>query len=141
MPRNYIANNHYPELSKEEILSRIQNATNSINSVITSISNLEKLKHRYVFLFEYLITFPFIPIYSRTKLTTKDFYINEKCVGCAKCANNCPLNVIKMVDKKPVWEKDHCTHCMSCINNCPNNAIEYSNVTKSKKRYVISKYI
>lgn len=46
----------------------------------------------------------------------------------------CPLNNIKLINGKPVWNKN-CTHCMACICYCPVKAIEYGKKSKNKPRY------
>ena len=83
---------------------------------------------------------PFNPLWYRFKQPTKPFRVTSKCIGCGKCQKVCPLNKIKLVNKKPVWDKDGCAHCMGCIQNCPMNAIEYGDITKLKKRYLFDKY-
>ncbi len=139
MPRNYIASDSYPMLPKEETEKRIIDAYGHIDPVVNDIAAGNKLKARHVFLFETLITVPFNPIWCKYKLTSKDFYATDPCMGCGKCERLCPLNNIKMVDKKPVWG-DNCTHCMACIGNCPSKAIEYGDITKDKEQYNFGKY-
>ena len=63
----------------------------------------------------------------------------SNCIGCGKCAKLCPLNNIKLTDKKPVWG-NQCTHCMACIGNCPVEAIEYGTITQEKRPYNFGKY-
>ena len=139
MPRNYVANDAYPMLEKEEVEKRILASLEQIDKVANDILSGNKLSARHVFLFESLITVPFNPIWCKLKLTAKDFYTTDACGGCGKCDKLCPLNNIKIVDKKPVWGKN-CTHCMACIANCPFNAIEYGKITKDKERYTFKKY-
>ena len=139
MPRNYVANDAYPMLGKDETEKRILDSYAYIDKVSKNILDGEKLTARHVFLFETLITLPFNPIWCKYKLTAKDFHTTDACVGCGKCEKLCPLNNIKIVDKKPVWE-NQCTHCMACIANCPTNAIEYGEITKDKERYNFKKY-
>lgn len=67
---------------------------------------------------------------------SKGFYTTDKCIGCRKCAQLCPLNNIEMNDQKPHW-KNHCTHCMACICACPTAAIEYKKKTQGKARYYL----
>jgi ferredoxin len=48
--------------------------------------------------------------------------INEqKCVGCGKCAEACPINAISMdpARKKAVV----CIHCGECVQWCPHNIL------------------
>jgi len=139
MPRNYVANDSYPMLEKEAIEQRIQNACRQLDGIVSTIQSGGKLKARHVFLFETLITVPFNPVWCKYKLTAKDFYAKDSCIGCGKCAKLCPLNNIKLVDKKPVWS-DQCTHCMACIGNCPVEAIEYGTITQDKEPYNFGKY-
>ena len=139
MPRNYIANDSYPMLEKEETVKRIREAYNQIDKVASDITSGNKLSVRHIFLLETLITVPFNHIWCKYKLTAKDFFATDKCVACGKCEKLCPLNNIKITDQKPVWDKN-CTHCMACIGNCPTDAIEYGNMTQGKERYVFKKY-
>ncbi|MGN0634034.1 MAG: EFR1 family ferrodoxin [Oscillospiraceae bacterium] len=69
-------------------------------------------------------------------ISAKKFYVSDKCSGCGKCAERCPLNNIKTAGGKPVWGND-CTHCMACIAGCPNEAIEYGKKTIGKPRYFL----
>lgn len=140
MPRNYIASNTYPELEREEILRRISTSRDKTDEAAECIRKGERLRARYVFLFEKIITLPFTPIWIKLKQPSKDFHTTEKCVGCGKCAKVCPINNIRMENKRPVWIKS-CAHCMACIGNCPTEAIEYGDITQKKVKYNIRKYL
>lgn len=67
---------------------------------------------------------------------TKKFYAQENCIGCGKCEKSCPEEVIKIVDNRPVWQKDKCSKCSACINKCPVKAIQYGKGTIKRNRYV-----
>ena len=139
MPRNYVANDSYPMLEKEEVEERILKSHEKISFVVADIKAGRKLTARHIFLFETIITVPFNPVWCKYKLRDRDFYSTDKCIGCGKCAKLCPLNNITVEDKKPVWN-NHCTHCMACIGNCPTKAIEYGTITKDKDQYNFGKY-
>lgn len=139
MPRNYVANDAYPMLEKSEIEARIEGAYKQLSQVTSDILAGNKLSARHIFLFEKIVTVPFNPVWCKYKLISKDFFAKQNCAGCGKCEKLCPLNNIRLVDKKPVWG-NNCTHCMACIGNCPVEAIEYGTVTQNKESYNFGKY-
>ena len=139
MPRNYVANDSYPMLAREEVEERILDSYKKIAPTADIIRAGGKLKARHIFLFETIITLSFNPVWSKYKLVAKDFYSTDACIGCSKCVKLCPLNNIELKDKKPVWGKT-CSHCMACIGNCPTRAIEYGNITQNKEQYNFGKY-
>ncbi len=46
----------------------------------------------------------------------------NKCVGCGKCAKQCPLNNIHIENNKAI-SGSKCTMCYRCVNHCPEQAI------------------
>ncbi|WP_195251156.1 YjjW family glycine radical enzyme activase [Romboutsia sp. 1001713B170207_170306_H8] len=52
------------------------------------------------------------------------------CTNCGKCVLTCPVEALKIEDKKVVWNKDICVECDNCIKTCENlstpKTIEYS---------------
>ena len=76
------------------------------------------------------------PIMYSVMISAKNFRVTEKCNGCGKCEQRCPLNNVKLTNGKPVWGKK-CTHCMACIAGCPAEAIEYGKKTVGKPRYYL----
>ncbi len=48
---------------------------------------------------------------------------DSKCVGCGKCVEACPYNVMKLVDGKATVNLKTCTGCGRCVQACPNDAI------------------
>ena len=139
MPRNYVANDKYSMDDEEVIYSKITNATKKVKQVVEDIKNENKLKTRHVWLFETLIIAPFALLWTKYKLVAKDFYATDECVGCRLCEKVCPLNNIKLVDRKPKWGGS-CTHCMACISKCPKKVIEFGNLTQGKTRYLLKDY-
>lgn len=59
----------------------------------------------------------------KTQHYTNKLKINvQKCIGCGKCAAQCPMNNIQMAGKK-AKASNQCTMCYRCINICPQQAI------------------
>lgn len=64
----------------------------------------------------------------------KSFIVQDNCTGCGICAKVCPVNNIKMQNKKPEWQH-HCEHCLACLQWCSEEAIQFGKTTKGRKRY------
>ncbi|MGL5416787.1 MAG: nitroreductase family protein [Clostridium sp.] len=47
----------------------------------------------------------------------------ELCIGCSLCKNDCPMNNIKIEDKKARIKSQDCIKCGHCEAICPKNAI------------------
>lgn len=53
-----------------------------------------------------------------------NFVINDNCIGCTKCARNCPVNAISGLPKQlHVIDLDLCIKCGACKKACPVGAI------------------
>lgn len=74
------------------------------------------------------------PFYNNANHTRK-FYTLDNCINCGKCERDCPSNVIKIVDGRPVWKGD-CSFCLKCINACPVKAVQYGKGTLKHDRYL-----
>ena len=48
----------------------------------------------------------------------------DKCIGCTKCARNCPVGAINGSLKQPhTIDAAKCVKCGLCVSNCPKDAI------------------
>lgn len=53
-----------------------------------------------------------------------NYFITDKCVGCTKCARNCPVNCIEgKVKEKHIIDTAKCIKCGNCKNVCPVKAV------------------
>lgn len=58
-------------------------------------------------------------------ISLKKYFITEKCIGCTKCARQCPVNCIEGVSKnRHVIDQSKCIKCGTCESGCPVKAIE-----------------
>ena len=52
------------------------------------------------------------------------YEITDKCIGCTKCAKNCPVSCIEgEVKKQHVIDKSQCIKCGNCETVCPVHAV------------------
>ena len=132
MPQGYIAGGGtQPKEVNDKILHAAEPKIRSIAGTIRDKQTLPKEQPGKAMMSKVLN-----PIMYSMMIRAKGFRVTDKCTGCGKCAQRCPLNNIKLANGKPVWG-DQCTHCMACIAGCPNEAIEYGKKTVGKPRYYL----
>jgi NAD-dependent dihydropyrimidine dehydrogenase PreA subunit len=52
------------------------------------------------------------------------YKINDDCIACGACADECPVNAISEGEDKYVIDEDTCIDCGSCAGACPVGAPE-----------------
>lgn len=52
------------------------------------------------------------------------YFDKGKCIGCTRCASNCPPEALKMKEGKPEFDKSKCIRCFCCQELCPAIAVE-----------------
>lgn len=132
MPQGYIVGSK--TLSKSENDKILKAAEPKITAIATEIGAIKPLSKEQPG--KAIMSKVLNPVMYAFMINAKGFYATDKCKGCAKCEQLCPLNNIKLVNKKPVWGKN-CTHCMACIAGCPSAAVEYGKKTAGKPRYYL----
>ena len=132
MPENYIALFDAPgEEESERIKEQARITTQQACGIIKAGGTLPRLKSGIADAVKSGIV---NDIFYKFVISSKKFYATDACISCGKCETLCPLNGIRLVNGKPVWNGS-CTHCMACICSCPAKAIEYANATQNKRRY------
>jgi NADH-quinone oxidoreductase subunit F len=52
------------------------------------------------------------------------YFVTDKCIGCTKCARNCPVSCISgKVKELHIIDQDKCIKCGACQTACPVKAI------------------
>ncbi len=57
----------------------------------------------------------------------------NKCVGCGKCAESCPMKLIEIKDRKAGMSTKHCISCFCCQEMCPKDAVRVRHVFRLPK--------
>ncbi|OPJ61379.1 EFR1 family ferrodoxin [Clostridium chromiireducens] len=93
-----------------------QHIKNKANPIMSSVYNLL-----------YAATF-------KPKAMGKNFWTDEKCIGCGICSKVCPANNIVIQAGKPKWAQQ-CESCLACMQWCPQKSIQYKKSTVKRGRY------
>lgn len=134
MPENYVAMFSVP--GEEECAKIIASAQPVLLSAAECITFLRPFPAKKVGLADRLKSGPVNVGFYKYYVKADGFYSTDKCVGCGKCAEVCPLCNIALSGGRPSWGKS-CTHCMACICSCPAGAIEYGKRSIGKRRYLL----
>ena len=64
------------------------------------------------------------------------FKVNERCIGCLACVENCPAAALSHVNSKDSRTLLHnltaCARCGNCWRICPEDAIEFQHLLKGQ---------
>jgi ferredoxin len=108
----------------EKIESEVQKKLDTIQKIIL---NKEKSREKDT---EFIVPTPAFSILSQllpilNRMQHVEFYSDSKCAGCGTCEKVCLSGKVKIVDGKPIWQKDvQCFFCYACLNFCPKQAIQ-----------------
>ncbi|MBU4199108.1 MAG: EFR1 family ferrodoxin [Verrucomicrobia bacterium] len=133
MPSNYpVMTDPFPEPKQQDCFDKMKGRLAGIAEMIRNgqTGSLEESSVPFRW-FAPLVNFMAI---GQFRKADKKFWVESTCRECGLCAKVCPVDNIKLVDKKPTW-LHRCEQCMACLQWCPVQAIQYGQVTKNRKRY------
>ena len=124
MPANYLVMYNPADKTKaehrlEKVNKKIRRISLQIKATVSSVKK---------------IPFTANNLYKDIEALDSQFYAEDSCTACGQCVKICPVQNIKMDNKKPRW-LHRCEHCVACISWCPAQAIQYGEKTKARRRY------
>lgn len=138
MPRNFYFGK-YPQNTDDEI-HQILNQTNyQLDQLLNNIK-FNNYKHKNKPTDSILKLDFFAKLFNLiAKFIGKSFSVDDSCIKCGKCINNCPKANISYDKNKKVKFGYDCMACMRCIHNCPKHSISYNN--KKYDQYNLNQYM
>ncbi|HMK53454.1 MAG TPA: EFR1 family ferrodoxin [Methanobacteriaceae archaeon] len=113
--------------TEEEIADLESSVQNNLDVIQNIVINKEKSREKDA---NFTVPMPAFSILSLilpflNRFYNVEFYADSKCERCGTCEKVCLSGKVKMVDGKPVWQKDvQCFSCHACLNYCPEHAVQ-----------------
>lgn len=135
MPETYIGMPGFKLDSDEKAKQKIAETDATLTRNLPRLLNKEQLTDMTLGSVAWLKSYVINGSFNKFAINDKKYLSTDKCIGCGKCVNVCPLQNITLEDGRPAWH-GHCTMCMACYHHCPVNAIQYGKATVGKGQYV-----
>ena len=134
MPNTYVLMKGFDTDSKEletkKLLESKAAIQHAVKRITTECTDDDMLKGRFAWIKSHLI----YPWFIRYAMSPKPFHSTEACISCGKCAKQCPMENITIVNGHPKWG-NRCALCLRCYHRCPVKAIGYGKATAGKHQY------
>lgn len=139
MPNNYTFLPGFDIDPKDVAERKLQAMPGRVAAIIDAIENDDDIVDVVRGSFAWFKSSVLRAMFVRFCSSTKPFHTTDACTGCGKCARNCAVNTIQMVNGHPQWGRP-CNICTRCYNSCPMHAIAYGKATKGKGQYMCPGY-
>lgn len=136
MPNTYVSLPGF-DVDDEDVEARkVQNAVARVRFINEEIASKVRMKQYncHEGAIPFTKSYVLRPLFNTFLMSSKPFHATEACVGCKKCEKACPVNNIKMAERRPVWGSN-CTQCLACYHVCPVHAVQYGKRTRGKGQY------
>ena len=134
MPETYIGMPGFKLDTEENAKKKITGADATLIRNVPRLLNKERFSEISIGSFAWLKSRVINSSFNKFAIDDRKYRSTDKCIGCGKCVETCPLQNITLEDGRPKWN-GHCTMCMACYHHCPVNAIQYGKGTEGKGQY------
>ena len=134
MPETYIGMPGFKLDTEEKAKQKIEAANATLMRNIPRLLNKDLFSEMDKGKAAWLKTHVINGSFNKYATDDKKYLSTDKCIGCGKCVEACPLKNVTLEDGRPKWN-GNCTMCMSCYHHCPVNAIQYGKTTVGKGQY------
>lgn len=136
MPNTYLLMKGFHLDSPEVVRAKLYESEQRCTVIAKAIRSGELVEDVHTGAFAWIKTRIIYPLFFRRRISPRRWRVDAgSCIGCGKCAAECPERNIKMDDGKPAWGND-CVQCLACYHNCPARAIDCLPYTGGKGQYV-----
>ncbi|WP_411682802.1 EFR1 family ferrodoxin [Clostridium thailandense] len=123
----------FQTISEEEQNKLFKNEKDQVCTIASAIKNVQYVEYKTNAIMSSFYNLLYTATF-RPKAMGKNFWTDEKCIGCGLCSKVCPANNIVMYEGKPKWD-NQCESCLACMQWCPQKSIQYKKATVKKGRY------
>lgn len=120
-----------PDVARRKLSAFPGRAARIAGSILGGATESDVTRGRFAWIKSRII----YPWFMRYAVSTRPFHATAACIGCGRCARECPQGVIKMDGDRPHWNSRRCALCERCYHQCPVRAIAYGKATEGKGQY------
>lgn len=119
----------------EIIKERLNNSKNKIEEIAECVNNRRtKELEGENNIKRHIESFVVSTVAKKLQFSPKKYSSTSECIGCGICEKVCPVQNIKIVDKKPQWE-NNCAACLACFHWCPKKAVKINKLISKRDKY------
>lgn len=123
-------------VTPEEIIKeRLENSDNKIEQIADCINNrrVNTIEGKNTIIC-HLQSAILGTLAKKFQFSPKTYSSTSECTGCGICEKVCPVQNIKLVNQKPIWEHN-CTACLACFHWCPKKAVYINKFISNRDTY------
>lgn len=133
MPNTYVTMSGFDVDPKDVEEQKILNAETQLPHIAQAIQQgTDTANHTVRGSWAWVKSRIILPWFNRFATSPRKFHYTNACIGCKRCARQCPMdNITHDTERRPHWG-NHCAFCLGCYHACPVHAVAYGRTTRHK---------